>query len=78
MLRWTFYQDEQGLWRWRRETFGMFVLRSDRGYEYHKDCRIDARGNGWSGKWYCYYCGIDIPTTADVCANCVEDAKGVS
>lgn len=48
--KWEFYQDKQGLWRWRRiAPNGQIVGASTEGYKNKADCEANARRNGWSG-----------------------------
>lgn len=47
---WTFYQDSQGKWRWRRTAGnGQIVGASSEGYNNRADCVANARRNGYTG-----------------------------
>ncbi len=47
---WSFYQDTQGKWRWRRTApNGKIVGSSSEGYENRSDCVANAQRNGYSG-----------------------------
>ena len=47
---WTFYQDAQEQWRWRRTApNGQIVGASSEGYTNRSDCVANARRNGYPG-----------------------------
>ena len=48
MDTWTFYQDKNDEWRWRRTApNGDIVAASTEGYKNRADCVANARRNGY-------------------------------